>query len=116
MNIYLILAALLTFVALLAHSILGERLIFSSWRKTYSQFSFEQGIIWSSWHILSLFGLGLSLLLYAFATELLPISPSVKACMIGVLIGSSALIGFGTRWRHPAWLVFILLSLLIALS
>ena len=80
------------------HSILGEWLIFSRWRKAAPDIPRQhRGIIWASWHELMLFGAVIGIIL------------------IRVPLGADTLIlvaprRLGTCWRHPGWAVLTVLD------
>ncbi len=72
------------------------------------------GIVWASWHAVSLFGL-------AFAALFLNAGVSVVSVRVPVIIGISALgtavlVLYATHGRHLGWFALILISLLAFLG
>ncbi|MDO7836276.1 hypothetical protein Q4610_14600 [Sphingobium sp. HBC34] len=121
MNTVLLLAAVLTFLLAAVHSILGERLIF---RHLVSENRWTEGAIgllsarrWaalrSSWHLVSILGGGLGLVLLVLAT-VLPINESK---VVGATFLISALYWIvGTRGKHPGWIVMLIIAVLAFLA
>jgi hypothetical protein len=80
MNACLVAAAGLAFLVGLAHSVLGERLIFRRLRTgrlvpTNGGKVLGEGhvrIVWASWHVLTVFGWGIAAILLWLAFEVLP--------------------------------------------
>ena len=108
-------AALLALLLCAAHSFIGEKKIFAGWRKNNPGFSgFHQGIIWASWHILSALGLVCASLLTMLALGLIgdPAASTLRVVLSVSFVVSAALVISGTRWRHPAWFVFLLMAFL----
>jgi len=114
MNAYLTAAAVLAWAVGVAHSILGERLIFSRLRRgrlvptdggTLLQERHVR-ILWASWHLPTLFG-------WVFAAALLRLAsestggglthPLVTSIAGGMLAGS-VLVCYATKARHPGWI------------
>lgn len=127
---YLRLAALLCFLLGLVHSLLGERLIFNKLRKKRGTIkSTEQGllsqrhfgILWASWHILSLFGWCIAYLFLSIskqAVELLRTtfrSDILSAISICMSI-SAILILIATKAKHPGWIILLAIALLTFLE
>ena len=122
MNIYFFIAGVLTILLGLAHSIIGEILIFHSkrnkgeivptktsvdWKERYLR------IVWVTWHLASLLGWCLAGILFclAFAKEG-PVYTIIQ-CIITSLCLSSLLVLYGTKGRHPAWLVLLIISFIL---
>lgn len=113
MNSHLAIAAVLAFLVGLAHSVIGEILIFRRLRQgglvpTNGGSLLKERhvrILWASWHVLTVFG-------WCIAATLLWLSLSApaafsalffeRAVVIAMLVGS-ALVFFGTKARHPGW-------------
>jgi len=115
-------AAALSFATGLAHSVLGEVLIFQRLRRgtvvpTHGGNALGQRhvrILWASWHVLTLLGWCMALMLVELATW--PANDMTSA--ITRLISVSMLAGgltvlIGTRGRHPGWVAMALVSVLI---
>lgn len=105
----------------LAHSILGEILIFRRLRAgaivplLAPQPLRERHlrILWASWHMVSVLGFGLAALLSVLAT--VPDLPShallVRIVAVATLAGSG-LVLFATKGRHPGWLALLIAAVL----
>lgn len=114
MNPYLAAAAALAGVVGLSHSIIGEWLIFSRLRAgtivpTNGGALLKERhvrILWASWHLVTLFGWALALMLWRLAAE--PVGGELRVWLlqtIAVATGIAALVVFyGTLARHPGWL------------
>lgn len=114
MNAYFIAAAVLALLVGLAHSILGEIMIFRRLRKPGRIIPSDGGailtgsnirILWASWHVLTVFGWGMAAILAVLAR---PAARGVhdgaieQAIMVSMLAGS-ALVLVATKARHPGW-------------
>jgi len=113
-------AGILVLMLGVIHSALGEVLIFKRLRST--DLTLASGspalsprhlrALWSTWHLASIFGFGLGLTLLIFT--LYP-SDAIKLATKGISITflvSSLFWGLGTRGKHPAWIVFLIISAL----
>ena len=114
MNSYLVAAAGIAFLVGLVHSILGERLIFQRLREggvvpTKGGTLLGEGhvrILWASWHVLTVFGWGIAVILLWLAFNSLPGRQAdfiQNAIAISMLCGAG-LVFVGTRAKHPGWL------------
>jgi len=108
MNRYYLLAAALSVLLGLAHSLLGEWLIF---RGRAHETGRKARAVRSTWHLATLFGWGLAGLFVWMAF------PGREVTGLGYLIsGFLCLVAvfwlIGTRGRHPAWIVFLGVALL----
>ena len=116
-NVYLFAAAVLIILTALVHSVMGERLIFARWRrKTPDIPNGYIGIIWASWHVLSVFGLMIAAVVAFYAIGLMPMSSALLRAFATLFVVSSALIAWGTKWQHPAWAVFLILAILMLIA
>ena len=113
MQTYLAVAAGIAFLTGIAHSVLGEILIFQHLRS--GTLVPGQGapplrsrnirIIWATWHLATVFG-------WAFAAVLFQLALSPQASPGSLLLGAtvaayaggSLLVLVGTRGRHPGWI------------
>lgn len=106
-------AAILAIVVALVHSILGEVMIFRRLRKPGRVIPTDGGdrllgsnvrILWASWHVLTVFGLGLAAMLLSLASSSRTAEHDFIAQAIAVsMLGGSLLVLVGTRGRHPGW-------------
>lgn len=108
-----------------AHSVIGEVLIFRHLRPGRPLYHLALDVlpkrrwhaIWSSWHLVTLLGFGLGAILLAGVP---PADPSSTLWIITGIIGFTVPYWLlGTRGRHPAWIVLgavfgLLLSALVA--
>jgi len=120
MNGYLLLSGILIILLGLAHSIIGERLIFKPLRDGDAAAAAlavlparRWAAIWSAWHLLTLLGCGLGALLIALALRPLPVDAMVtmQAVLIATFLLSAVFWVVGTKGRHPAWIVLLLIAL-----
>jgi|JI6StandDraft_1071083.scaffolds.fasta_scaffold75681_2 hypothetical protein len=120
MSLMLLAAAALTVAIAAVHSVLGERRIFRRLRGDGEPrlSAFQVGILWASWHLVSLFGLALAVALFCLAspTGLTNLPAVLRAAVIGSMVGGAGLVGFGTRGRHPAWIALLLVAALVAIA
>lgn len=122
MNGYFVAAAATISLVAIVHSVLGESLIFSRLRRgnlvpgNGGSVLGQQHvrILWSSWHMLSVFGLCMAavLLKSAFPAGDASLAGFIaQACAFATLIGSASVF-FGTRARHPGWVGLLAASFL----
>jgi hypothetical protein len=114
MNTYLSVAAALGFLVGLAHSVLGETMVFSRMRQgllvpTNGGSVLRQPhvrILWASWHVLTVFGWSLSAMLLLLASE--PSAGSLRAALlqsvVAAMLLASVVVMYATKARHPGWL------------
>jgi len=113
MNIFLVSTALLAFLTGVVHSILGEILIFrelhASGTKTLGLAVHRVGILWASWHMVTVLGWGFGTLLLRLSfsnTEFLA-QEDVKAAIFLSMLFASLLVLWGTKGKHPGWLALL---------
>jgi hypothetical protein len=120
MSLMLLAAAGLTVAIAMVHSVLGERRIFRRLRGGGAPrlSAFQVGILWASWHLVSLFGLALAAALFCLAspTGLANLPTVLRVAVIASMVGGAGLVGFGTRGRHPAWIALFLVAALVAMA
>ncbi len=109
----LILAGILSIVLGMIHSILGERMIFKPLRRNPEHFnSFRyRGILWASWHLVTVFGGCLGVYLLELGGVKVP-GHLTDYIFWAMLLGAVMVI-FGTRGKHPGWIVLLLIAMLI---
>ena len=119
MNLLLLIAGILSILLSLAHSLLGERLIFRDWRKSPPAIPRRhQNIIWASWHIVSFLGLGIGgafIWLSHFPNVIAALKPALMSLVAGFIL-SSLIVLYGTRGKHPGWIVLLIIAVLTVLS
>ena len=122
MQTYLAVAAGVAFLTGVAHSVLGEMLIFRQLRRgtlvpgqdAPPLRSRNIHIIWATWHVATLFG-------WAFAGVLLQLALSPQASLVSLFLnatvaayaGGSLLVLVGTRGRHPGWIALAAVAALV---
>lgn len=125
MNTLFACAAAVAFAVGLAHSLLGERLIFRRLRDT--GFIPTQGgqrlgeghvrILWASWHVLTVFGWAFAaLLLWLSFNPAYPGSRFLVQVIVVAMLAGSALVLVGTRARHPGWVGLLAVAVLAWLA
>jgi hypothetical protein len=126
MNLYFVAAAALAFLVGLAHSVLGERLIFHRLRQG-SLVPTNGGtllgerhvrILWASWHVLTVFGWGIASILLWLSLHPSGTSSTgfiEHAIAISMLCGS-VLVFVGTKARHPGWAGLLGVAVLVWLG
>lgn len=126
MNIYLLIAGILSYLLSIVHSVLGEYLIFRHKRvkgslvpqKSDSEISKRHlGIIWATWHLVSIFGwcIGAILIKIAFVENDID-NHNLAFIIRGIMyamIASSATVFLGTKGRHPGWIVLLAIAILL---
>ena len=126
MNWYFFTAGILCFVLGIAHSILGEFLIFKDKRTKRSLVPSKRSeglkerhlrIIWATWHLASIFGwcLGAILIKISFGQRDLNsnfIEFIVHSMTYSMLL-TSLLVLIGTKGKHPGWIVLLAVAILV---
>ena len=102
-----------TIVVAIVHSVLGEWLIFQRMRegtivptKGYPILRERHvRILWATWHIVSILGLGFAaILLYIAAPELVNVA-SFSLASVSLSMGvSGLLVLYATKGMHPGWI------------
>jgi len=126
MNAYFFIAGILCFLLGLAHSILGEYLIFKNKRNRGALVPSKKNeglkerhlrILWATWHMASVFGGCFG----AFFLKLASDYPIINSEFTNFLIlssvytmfTSSILVLIGTKGRHPGWIVLMAIGVLL---
>ena len=112
----LTLAGVLCFLLGAVHSILGERMIFQSLRmqKEHSVLKKYRGILWATWHLVTLFGACLGLYLLELTGLKLP--GGFPLFIAATLLLGALLVGIGTKGRHPGWIILLFIAFLILIA
>jgi hypothetical protein len=125
MNNYLLAAGALTVLIGIAHSVVGEIMIFrslrqGSWVPTLGGSALREHqvrIIWVSWHIVSVLGWALAaVLLRIGGIGDVPLPQFITFTAITALLASAVLVLIGTRGRHPAWIGLLIAAGLVSLA
>ena len=124
MNILFIVAAGVLAVVALAHSVLGEIMVFRSLRTrgvvpTAGRPVLREPqvrILWGTWHLATVLGLALSALLWRLGTS--PWTDVALAAWVADVAGvatlaSGLLVFYATRGRHPAWVPLMAVAALV---
>ncbi len=124
-NTWLLAAAAMAFATGLAHTVMGEVLIFRRLRRGTVVPTFggevlrerHLRILWASWHVLTLLGWCMAAMLVALAAWPASDMTRVLARLIelGMFAGAMTVL-IATRGRHPGWLAMSLVALLIEAS
>ncbi len=117
MNLYFVAAAALAVITGSVHSILGEILIFRRMREGKILDESHVRILWASWHLMTVMGLGFaSIILWLALPSEIPRDTFIELAIIVVMMVSSALVLIATRARHPGWIALLGVSILIWLG
>ena len=111
-NSVLILAGVLSILLGLIHSFLGERMIFMPLRtdKGGTPLHKYRGILWATWHLVTLFGACLGLYLIQLAGVDIPGRLTIY---IGcVMLVGTILVIVGTKGKHPGWIILLAIAVL----
>lgn len=121
MQSYLLAAAVLMILIGIAHSVIGEILIFRQLRAgTIVPLlappplrERHLRILWANWHLTSALGWGLAALLILVAVAPDPSSYALQVRIIAVAtLAGSLLVLYATRGRHPGWIGLLVAAVL----
>ena len=123
MQTYMFAAGIVAITTGVAHSTLGEIIIFRHLRDhgivpTLPALPLKERnirIIWASWHLVTVFGwaFGAVLLLLSSQTnDLAPQKLVINASIISFAVGSFIVL-YGTKGRHPGWIALLIVACLI---
>ncbi|PWK19865.1 hypothetical protein [Xanthomarina spongicola] len=126
MNIYFFIAGILCFLLGIAHSILGEYLIFKNIRnkeklvptkETIELKERHVRILWATWHLATVFGwcLGAILIKISILEESQLIDFIVNTIGLTMFL-SSLLVLIGTKGKHPGWLVLLAIGIVLIIG
>ncbi|WP_282079507.1 hypothetical protein [Aquimarina algiphila] len=129
MNAHLFIAGILCFILGLSHSIFGELLIFQQKKNnkkiipTIVKSDLKERhlrIIWATWHIASFFGWCVGAILIKIALKQTILNAELIEFIISsiaiAMFCSSFLVLFGTKGKHPGWVVFLVIGILTLLG
>jgi hypothetical protein len=126
MNWLFVAASLLTYAIAVVHSGLGEHLIFRRMRSR--GFIPTDGgellrerhvrILWASWHLVSIMGSGMAVLLLWLATpSSRHLVHSGATWIVAIsMLASSLLVLVATRGRHPGWIGLLCVAVVLYLG
>ena len=112
MNWFLVAAGVLAFLVGLAHSVLGEWLIFRRMREggvipTNGARLIGEGhvrILWASWHVLTVFGWCIGAILCWLSQGPQSLAHAFFAnAIVAAMVAAAALVFIGTKAKHPGW-------------
>lgn len=113
MQTFLAIAAVLAVLTGIAHSVLGELLIFRHLRQGTLVPAGDAPplrtrhirILWATWHLATVFGCAFAVMLGRLAVTPDARLPALLAeAAVAAYAGGSLLVLVGTRGRHPGWL------------
>lgn len=129
MNLYILIAAILCLILGIVHSFLGEYLIFKLKRKkgnlipSIASSDFKERhlrIVWATWHLTSLLAFLIGALLIKTSLEQSAFNPNIYSFIIEsityTMFSASLLVLIGTRAKHTAWVVLIIIGTLLILG
>ena len=120
MNLLLVIAAILTMLIGIAHSVLGERLLLGPLfrrgevPKLLGSATFARRVLRFAWHLttLLLIGIGVVVLYLAMGTSGVQTAWILHA--LSATFGASTLLSLiGTRGKHFSWSVFLVIAVLL---
>jgi hypothetical protein len=118
MDSWLLIGGGTTVVVAIVHSVLGEWLIFRRMREgtivpTKGHPILRERhvrIIWATWHIVSVLGLGLAAILFYIAVPELVNVASFSIASVSLSMGvSSLLVLYATKGKHPGWIGLLII-------
>ena len=121
MQSYLLAAGVLMILIGVAHSVIGEILIFRQLRAgaivpLLAPAPLRERhlrILWANWHLTSALGWGLAALLILIAVAPDPSSYALQVRTIAVVtLAGSLLVLYATRGRHPGWIGLLVAAIL----
>ena len=129
MNAYLFVAGGLFFFLGIAHSVIGEYLIFNAKRNKGSIVPSKKSvelkerhlrIIWATWHLSSLLGWCIGAILIKISLEQNELNSNITDFIVPLIIYatfvSSFLVLIGTKGKHPGWIGFLLIGILLLIG
>jgi hypothetical protein len=124
MRSYLLAAAVVAVLVGLAHSMLGEWLIFRKLRKgsvvpDQSAPPLQERnvrILWATWHLASAFGVGYAAILLSLAAHASAPDPGIIRAIVASFVMGAALVLVATRGRHPGWIGLLAVAVLTHLG
>jgi len=120
MNNYLLISGILLCIMCIAHTVLGEKLIISPIQKTPGLPAVGGSIrltkltLRFAWHVTTVLGLGTAMILFYYCNEQVLAKDQIFVIrVLSVTFFVSFLVSIiGSRARHPAWIIFIVITVL----
>jgi hypothetical protein len=124
LNTYLVISGILTVLLSIAHTIIGEILILIPMQKSEGIPAVRGSVATTkrtlrfTWHITSVLGIGIAFLLFHYAkfAALTPDHVYVLRILSLTFLVSFVVSIVGSKARHPSWVVFLIVSILIWLG
>jgi hypothetical protein len=129
MNTYLFIAGILFFFLGIAHSVIAEYLIFNDKRNKGSLVPSKRStelkerhlrIIWATWHLSSFLGWCIGAILIKISFEQNELNSNITDFIVQSIIYatfvSSLLVLVGTKGKHPGWVGFLLIGILLLIG
>ena len=129
MNIYFLIAGILSIILGFAHSMLGEYLIFQKKREKGKIIPSKRSeglrerhlrIIWATWHLASAFGWCIGAILIKIALEQSELNAGFVDFLIQSIICAmftgGLLVLIGTKGKHPGWIVLLIITIVLIIG
>ncbi len=129
MESYLFVAGCLSLALGVIHSVMGEILIFRRMRQ--GRIIPANGhpvlkerhvrILWASWHLVTVFGWGLGIILLRYSLFGLPDSEYtnqsfIENTILFSMLSGALLVFIGTKGKHPGWIVLFSIAIVLAIK
>lgn len=128
-NTYYVCSGVAVFLLGIAHTVIGEKLIFRRLRSAGHRSAIvpthggdillerHVRILWATWHVATALGWGIAgILLWLAQTPATEATRLASFAIVVSLLGSAGLVFFGTRGRHPGWIGFLGAAILALLG
>ncbi|MEW6736361.1 MAG: hypothetical protein AB1489_34030 [Acidobacteriota bacterium] len=124
MNVYLVISGILTILMAIAHTVMGEILILIPLQKTQGLPAIMGSVrttretLRFAWHVTSVLGIGIAFIFFYYAsfTQFNLEQIYILRTLSVTFLASFVVAIIGSRAKHPSWIVFIVVSILIWLS
>lgn len=121
MNRLLLAASVVSAALGIAHSVIGDLLIFKPLRQKQTENADALRILsrrrwdalWSTWHLLTIFGLGFAAVLFVLAGNSAAPLQDLRLPLAVTFLAGTVFWIYGTRGKHPAWIVLLILAALV---
>jgi len=124
LNTYLLISSALLALTAVVHSVVGEKLLLIPLQKVDGlpavggSTRVARETLRFAWHVTSVLGIGIAVILFYYASvpKLAPDQIYVVRVLSLTCQASFVVAIVGSRARHPSWIVFLLVSILIWLG